>query len=154
MGGWWSNVIFMSNTTFELSWGWVGVVTIYIWHLPTQVHYDDTKMCDRHKFYKTSSRLQNKRNQNLPAKTRNLPGFVLGHFQASRFRLWYLVWKFSTSWLARNFCAKSPVYKGTSWFNQELRRDVVHRFLNYWSLVLVSLFSALTPSPYLDLQNV
>ena len=24
---WWSKVIFMSNPTFELSWGWVGVVT-------------------------------------------------------------------------------------------------------------------------------
>ena len=27
-GGWWIKVIFMSHPTFELSWGWVGVVTI------------------------------------------------------------------------------------------------------------------------------
>ena len=26
-GGWWIKVIFMSHPTFELSWGWVGVVT-------------------------------------------------------------------------------------------------------------------------------
>ena len=26
-GWWWSKVIFVSNPTFELSWGWVGVVT-------------------------------------------------------------------------------------------------------------------------------
>ena len=27
-GWWWSKVIFLSNPTFELSWGWVWVVTI------------------------------------------------------------------------------------------------------------------------------
>ena len=39
VGGWWmdqSNFHVMSNPTFELSWGWVGVVTIFvctfIWH--------------------------------------------------------------------------------------------------------------------------
>ena len=52
-GGWWCKVIFVSHPTFELSWGWVGVVTILhdiplshpwwlfwlIFHLANQCHY-------------------------------------------------------------------------------------------------------------------
>ena len=38
-GGWWCKVIFVSNPTFELNWGWVGVVTIKN-HVKQIVHAD------------------------------------------------------------------------------------------------------------------
>ena len=44
VGGWWFKVIFVSNPTFELSCGWVGVVTIllhssFIWNIYLPIIY-------------------------------------------------------------------------------------------------------------------
>ena len=43
-GGWWIKVIFMSHPTFELSWGWVGVVTIFRMHVSKAINYNYEKL--------------------------------------------------------------------------------------------------------------